>query len=75
MQLTKDDVKRSDKLDSQTGDEWLYFSKFQQVVAFYEKYKGNPETFPLDDAFKRFISQSKLGWRDWLFHFCFDGVK
>lgn len=46
MQLTKDDVKRRPKDNIESKEygniECISFSKFQQVVEFYEKYKANP---------------------------------
>lgn len=68
MQLTKDDLTRLDQT-------YLDYSKFQQVVAFYEKYKDKDwceELTPL------WINRklTERNWNDWLFNYCFkDGLK
>jgi len=52
MQLTKDDVKKLDVAELFTKErkitKVLNYSKFQQVVEFYEKYRYKP-----DDLFKQ----------------------
>jgi len=93
MQLTKDDVKTGSKIfqeiadnDANIGDEiskqkHLDFSKFQQVVEFYEKYKNDnvglendyPETYKL---FPFLYSHDEDDYKDWLFKYCFvEGLK
>jgi hypothetical protein len=73
------------------GREWLDYSKFQQVVAFYEKYKDNPYEFEKDfpDLVKgkhhilwtnthnyESADERYNDFNDWLFSYCFkDGLK
>jgi hypothetical protein len=88
MQLTKDDV----KIDVEISAEYLYenkgmkkyldFSKFQQVVEFYEEniIEDTEEEYSgalimmmkkNPELFKKFSKQYKLSWNDWLFNYCF----
>jgi hypothetical protein len=87
MQLTKDDVTDF----TMKGREWLDYSKFQQVVEFYEKYKitegqDNPGFLLFRDEqpeiYKKYnedrIKQpfGKLHYNNWLFSYCFlEGLK
>lgn len=78
MQLTKDDVENWEEY----GD-WLNLKKFQQVVEFYEKYKGLNGQFDCEkDEHAVYLTWFKKEylkhpeWDDWLFNYCFvDGLK
>lgn len=79
MQLTKDDVKKGyDPMKVGSGNiqhnvEYIELSKFQQVVAFYEKYKDRDWHH---DLFPLWENHMKEHWNDWLFNYCFkDGFK
>lgn len=90
MQLTKDDVKEhTDYNDKRKHFDVIDFSKFQQVVEFYEKYKEDKEGL-MEKETKVFLifihqhtegqykTQEELdkGYSDWLFNYCFkDGLK
>jgi hypothetical protein len=85
MQLTKDDVVTfvNDKGEKVSV---IDFSKFQQVVEFYEKYKGNPMLFCkecdiyfMENTHEWYKLKQSIGndeFDDWLFSYCFkDGLK
>jgi hypothetical protein len=79
MQLTIDDV-ITDVLIKENYDEfgkaeyYIDYSKFQQVVEFYEKYKDNIET-PPKELWSRYIQvhlkDNSVFWKDWFFSYCF----
>ena len=75
MQLTKYDLikeKKSWKPEKIVG---IDFSKFQQVVEFYEKYKDKDWCEELEPLW-RHRDITIRNWNDWLFSYCFkDGLK
>jgi len=75
MQLTKYDLikeKKSWKPEKIVG---IDFSKFQQVVEFYEKYKDKDWCEELEPLW-RHRDLTIRNWNDWLFSYCFkDGLK
>ena len=89
MQLTKDDIEnttiyRDGQIRKGKG---IDFSKFQQVVEFYEKYKKSSmklyDDYP--ELFERYAKETKFTkdenklyheYQYWLFSYCFkDGLK
>ena len=81
MQLTKDDLISSDNnaKDGQEYGEWrtyLDYSKFQQVVEFYERYRDNPAILMKEQPEVIKILLDKEDCIDKLFDYCFkDGLK
>lgn len=75
MQLTKDDVDihRDVYNPKSVNREYLDYSKFQQVVEFYEKYKNErfafKEKYP--EEYKEFESSRYSFFDLWLFSYCF----
>ena len=91
MQLTKDDIIENDDYPDCSHFKAINFSKFQQVVDFYKKYKES--ITKVGDGYIRFTekyntiidlpvdddtteTEFQLMWQDWLFNYCFkDGLK
>jgi hypothetical protein len=82
MQLTKDDIMDNEE----TGAEGIDLITFQQVVEFYEKYKGNPMLFCkecdiyfMENTHEWYKLKQSIGndeFDDWLFSYCFkEGLK
>jgi len=92
MQLTKDDIEEGSTIDRDLPEvlerQYLNFSKFQQVVEFYEKYRAGKDTdgFILlrdeqPEIYKEYNIERikhpfrKLHYNNWLFTYCFGDVK
>ena len=84
MQLTKSDFEQceTDKIgEYKVG---LNFSKFQQVVEFYEKYRNDYDNIDgmelllkeQKDIYKIWLYYEDDDYNKWLFNYCFkDGLK
>ena len=89
MFKTKEDIKKEVE-DNAWNAEYtveLVFSSIAERVEFYEKYKDHPNWL-YDQQLCIYVQYQKevetiieecrpkydLKYRDWLFHFCFDGV-
>jgi len=89
MQLTKDDIKDYNRGEQSFEEKVLDFSKFQQVVEFYGKYKDKPDLFEKEQKllydiwYKQYCywiqkqqPYNAIRLKDWLFSYCFkDGLK